>query len=310
VSDVIVGVAPTSVSTDEYSLAESERSGILGWIQRWIFGTWTATVGAVLLALLLFVVVFAPIVAPHDPLKQNVKSAYAPPFWMTGGSTEYLLGTDPLGRDLLSRIIFGFRTSLAISVSAVILAVVVGLAIGLLSGYFGGWADAFLMRVTEVQMALPFIVLAVAILSLTTPNYWTLTLVLSLAAWPIYARVVRSITMVEKDADYIMFARSLGASHGRIIVNYILRNFWLSLLILSTLDVATIIIFEAVLGFLGLGVPPPTPSLGNIMADGKNYMVNAWWISTMPGIAIVYILLALNLLGLGLQEKLDPRIRH
>lgn len=216
----------------------------------------------------------------------------------------HLLGTDQLGRDMLLRIAAGLRTSFAIGFSAVALALVVGIGIGLLSGYFGGWTDTVLMRLTDVQMALPFIVLAVAILSVAQPGYASLTLVLSLAAWPSYARVTRSTTQVERKADHVQAATALGAGTGRILLRYLLPPIAGSALVLSILDVAAMIIYESTLGFIAIGVPPDTPSLGSIMADGKNYIATSWWITGMPGLVILVTILGLNLLAIGLRQTL------
>jgi peptide/nickel transport system permease protein len=193
----------------------------------------------------------------------------------------------------------------------VALAVIVGVGIGTLAGYFAGIADALLMRLTDIQMAFPFIILAISILSVTTPGILVLIVVLSLAAWPTYARVMRSIVLVDAQADYVLVARSIGASHARIIVQYLLRNVFLTVLILSTLDIATMIVLEALLSFLGLGIQPPTPSLGVVMADGRNYLaIGDWWITTMPGVMILFALLGMNLFGDALQSRLDPRLRR
>lgn len=216
----------------------------------------------------------------------------------------HILGTDQLGRDLLIRISAGLRTSFAIGFSAVALALVVGIGIGLVSGYFGGWIDTILMRFTDVQMALPFIVLAVAILSVAQPGYASLTLVLSLSAWPSYARVTRSVTQVERRADHVQAALALGAGSGRILLRYLLPPIAGSALILSILDVAAMIIYESTLGFIAIGVPPGTPSLGSIMADGKIYISTAWWVTGMPGLVILVTILGLNLIAIGLRQSL------
>jgi peptide/nickel transport system permease protein len=193
----------------------------------------------------------------------------------------------------------------------VILAAALGVAVGAIAGYFGRLTDTLLMRLTDVQMAFPFIILAIAILSVTRPGPFVLIVVLSLSAWPIYARMVRSIAMVDSQSEYVLAARAMGASHSRILVRYLLRNLLLSVAVLSTLDIATMIVLEALLSFLGLGIQPPTPSLGSIMADGREYLsLGVWWITTLPGFAILITLFGLNLMGDGLQSKLDPRLRR
>jgi peptide/nickel transport system permease protein len=266
--------------------------------------------GAVLVAIVLVLAVGAPLFSLHDPQQQDVAHNLLPPVFQ-GGSWSHPLGTDALGRDLWARIVYGLRTSLLVSVPAVVLGACIGMAVGLLAGYFGGWVDTVLMRLTDVQMAFPFIILAIAILSVTQPGPGVLIVVLSLSTWPTYARVIRSLVMVDGQSEYVLAARSMGAGHLRIIVRYLLRNLWLSVAVLSTLDVATLIILEALLSFLGLGIQPPTPSLGNVMADGKGYLaLGQWWLTTLPGVMILITLLGLNLMGDGLQSRLDPRLRR
>jgi peptide/nickel transport system permease protein len=271
----------------------------------------SAIIGAVLVAVVLILAIAAPLAAIHNPQTQDVRNATKPPAFLAGGNWDHPLGTDALGRDLWARIVYGLRTSLVISVLAVMLAVLVGMTVGVVAGYFGGIAETALMRLTDVQMAFPFIILAIAILSVTKPGPLVLVLVLSLASWPIYARVIRTLVIVDSQADYVLVAKAMGASHWRVIGRYLLRNLLLGVVIMSTLDIATIIVLEALLGFIGLGIQPPTPSLGNIMADGKGYLpLGKWWITTLPGVAILITLLGLNLLGDALQSKLDPLLRR
>ena len=224
---------------------------------------------------------------------------------------KFVLGTDQLGRDLLSRMIFGIRTSLIIGITAVILAISIGVAVGLLSGFFSpGIVDTVLMRITDIQLAFPFIVLAISILTLVRPTPIIIIGVLSLAAWPMYARVIRSIIITEKEADYVTAARVLGASNSRLVVNYIARNVIPPVFIVGTIDIATMIVFESLLSFIQLGVQPPGISLGNIMADGKNYIAMAWWITGLPGFAILFTVLGFNLIGDAMQKYIDPKLRR
>jgi len=270
-------------------------------------------VGLVLVTIALVCAVFSPWVAPHNPYQQDVKIRLAPPFWTGGAKYQpgYVLGTDQLGRDLLSRMIFGIRTSLIIGITSVFLAISIGLTVGLFSGFFSpGLPDSILMRITDVQLALPFIVLAIAILSLVKPTPLIIICVLSLAAWPMYARVVRSIIITEKEADYVTAARVQGASNLRIIVNYFARNVVAPVFIVGTIDIATMIVFEALLSFIQLGIQPPEISLGNIMADGKNYIATAPWITGLPGLAIMFTVLGFNLMGDTLQNYIDPKLRR
>jgi len=271
------------------------------------------TLGLTLVTIAIVCAVFAPWVAPHDPLHQDVKNRVAPPFWVGGEKyrTEYVLGTDYVGRDSLSRIIFGIRTSLIISIAAVALAITIGVLIGLLSGFSSpGLLDSILMRITDIQLAFPFIVLALCVLTLVTPEPAIIIVVLSLAAWPMYARVIRSIIITEKEADYVTAARVQGASAARLVFNYIARNAIPPVFIVATIDIATMCVFEALLSFIQLGVQPPGISLGNIMADGKNYIAMAWWITALPGFAILFTVLGFNLVGDALQKYIDPKLRR
>ena len=285
----------------------AKSSGIFLWRNK------SFSVGLILIMIALTCCLFAPWLAPHDPTEQNVKSRLAPPFWVGGEDyqPQYILGTDQVGRDLLSRIIFGIRTSLIISFSAVAVAVLIGVTVGLLAGFFSpGWIDSVLMRITDVQLAFPFIVLAISILTLVRPSIPLIIVVLSLAAWPLYARVIRAIIITEKNADYVTAAQAMGASDRRVIINYIARNVIPPVFIVATIDIATMAVFEALLSFIQLGVQPPGISLGNIMADGKNYIAMAWWITGLPGFAILFAVLGFNLVGDSLQSYIDPRLRR
>ncbi len=293
----------------ESSSAPPAAPGGLGEILHSIWTNKGATVGAILSALLIFTAIAADIVSPHEPMRQNPAMKLSPPFFMDGQRPQFFLGTDAIGRDMLSRLIHGLRISLLVSFSAVILAVMIGVLVGLFAGYFGGWLDAVLMRITDIQLGIPFVVLALAILATLKPSIPVIIVVLSLSAWPIYARVIRATVLAEKGADYVLAARALGATPTRIIFNYISRNILPPILIVGTIDIATMVIWEALLGFIGIGIQPPTPSWGNIMADGKQYILTAWWIAVLPGVAIFITLFSLNLLGDSLQKYIDPRLR-
>jgi peptide/nickel transport system permease protein len=300
------------MATAQLDVAEqrtSERVPVSGKVVG-VFPNWTAFIGATMILVVLIVAVFCPLLAPYDPEAQNVKEAFLPPMWQEGGTSSHVLGTDALGRDLLSRIMYGLRTSLAISVSSVAILLIIGVTVGMLAGYYGGGVlDTLLMRVTDVQMALPFIVLAITILAVLEPTVPVLIFVLALVQWPLYARVIRGIVLIEREADYVLAAKAMGASDLRILSRYLLRNILVAVLILSTLDMATLMIGEATLSFIGLGVQPPTPSLGNIMADGRLKLALYWWITTLPGGVIFFTILGLNLFGDGMQMILDPKLR-
>lgn len=269
-------------------------------------GSWLSPsiiIGAAITLATILVAVAAPLLAPFDPRDGDVNVANQPP-WLFGGTFDHLLGTDPLGRDLLSRVMYGVRTSLAVGLTSVVIAVVIGLIVGLVAGYFGRFLDAVLMRFTDIQLGFPFIVLAVTVLSVSRPKFLTVVIVLSLAAWPIYARVVRSVMLGEKGSDYVVAGRAFGAPHRRIIFKYVGQPLFRPLSGIVTFDIANMIIFEAMLGFLAIGLQAPTISLGNILADGKSYLFSGyWWTVTMPGIVILIILLGINLLADGIQQR-------
>lgn len=282
-----------------------------GWKKTAIF-LWenkTLTIGLVMLLAVLVCTVAAPLLTPYGPNDQDIRNRLKPGFWSAEGSPSHPLGTDGVGRDLWSRMVYSFRVSLFIGIGAVIITTAIGMTVALISGTFGGWVDALLMRITEVQMAFPFIVLALAILSVVSPTPLILLVVLSLSAWPFYARVIRSIIITEVQSDYVKAARVQGASTWRIVFNYVARNVAPPVFVVATIDIATMIVLEGLLSFLGIGVQPPTPSFGNIIADGKDYLNTAWWVSTFPGLAIVFIVFSFNLVGDTLHKHIDPTLR-
>ena len=264
-------------------------------------------VGGIIVLFFIFLTIFAPWLSPYDPLSMDIRHTFKPPCFIEKGTTAHILGTDELGRDLLSRLLYGMRLSFFISFCSVAIIVAIGSSVGILAGYFGGLTNTILMRLTDIQLAFPIIILAVAILSVLTPTVLTMILVLSLANWPVYARVTRGLAITERLKDYVAAAKVLGASSMRIILKYIVRNIGPSIIIVSILDLAGIVIWEAVLGFIGLSILPPTPTLGNIMGDGKNYMIMAWWISTLPGIIMFLLLFGLTLLADGLSAITGAR---
>lgn len=282
------------------------------WLSKAISFLWenkTLTIGLIMVLIVLICTFAAPLLTPFGPDDQDIMNRLRPGFWSPEGAPGHPLGTDGIGRDMLTRILYSFRVSLPIGLGAVAITVLIGLTVALVSGTFGGWIDAILMRLTEVQMAFPFIVLALAILSIRRPTPLILVGVLSLSAWPFYARVVRSIIITEVQSDYVKAARVQGASTWRIVFRYVARNVVPPVFVVATIDIATMIVLEGILSFLGIGVQPPTPSFGNIIADGKDYLNTAWWVSTFPGIAIVFIVFAVNLVGDTLHKYIDPTLR-
>lgn len=263
-------------------------------------------VGAVVLLSVVALAAAAPLVSPHDPLRQNIFERLKPPFWMEGGSTDYLLGTDALGRDVLSRIIYGARTSLTVGALAVLLGGAVGVALGLLAGYLQGPVDTVLGRLADIQQTLPFIVLILAVVAAVGPSKTNLILVLGIGSWVYYYRLVRGEVQSVRRRPYIEAAVAVGASKSRILLHHVLPNVLTSVIIAITLYVPHVILYEAALSFLGLGVPPPEPTWGRIIAEGREYVETAWWISVFPGLVLMATVLAVNTLGEWLRDHLDP----
>lgn len=266
-------------------------------------------IGATLLLVIVLVAMFAPAISPHDPLRQNIPDRLRPPAWSDGGLPEYLLGTDVLGRDVLSRIIHGSRISLIVGALAVLLGGAVGVTFGLVAGYFRGTMDAVLGRVADIQQTLPFIVLILAIVAALGPSLSNLILVLGLGSWVNYYRIVRGEVLAIREQTYVEAARALGCSTLRILLRHILPNVLPSVIITVTLFVPQIVLFEAALSFLGLGVPPPTPTWGSMIADGRGYIETAWWMSVFPGLVLMATVLAINMVGEWLRDYLDPMQR-
>src|SRR5918996_3673276 len=267
-----------------------------------------ALVGLIGFASIVLVALLAPVVAPHDPIEQDLSKSLRPPFWADGGSFNNPLGTDANGRDLASRLIYGARYSLAISIGAALIGSTLGLVTGLVAGYFGNWADSLLMRLGDVQLAFPFILLAIAILGISSDRSpLQLTLVMGIPGWIIYERVVRSRVLAERKKDYVSAARALGARNRRLLLSYVLPSVWQAVLVIALLDVGYLVIVESTLSFLGFGVPQPQPSWGSILAEGRQFMVVNPWLPLLPGAAILVTVLSINLVGDGLGDVLDPR---
>ena len=263
-------------------------------------GFWIGLI--VILSLLLLSLIY-PEVSSLNPMKMNVKEKFLPPLFMGEGWTwAHPLGTDQLGRDLLLRCLIGLRYSLLIGVSTVVLMFVVGCSLGIIAGFKGGWIDTIIMRITDAQLSIPMIILAIAILGVSRPSVLAIIIVLGLSGWPLYARVARSVTQAERGKEFVRAARVLGASDWRIILLLIAPNVLPPIAFVAVLDIARMMIFEAVLGFLGLGLQPPTPSFGTIIADGRKYLINAWWIATSPGAFLAVALTSINLVGAALER--------
>lgn len=270
----------------------------------------SALLGAGLLAAIVLTSVFFPAFYKVDPLAQELNARFTPPVWQEGGSWRHPLGTDNLGRDVLARILHGSRISLLVGLSAVLIAEFLGIILGLLSGYYGGLVDTVIMRVADIFMAYPFMLLTISIIAVLGPSLLNLILVLGLSDWVMYARTIRGSVLSLKEKAFVEAARAVGVSHPVIIMRHILPNVISPLLVLGTLRVANIIIWESGLSFLGMGTPPPAPTWGRMLAEGRVYIMDAWWLVTFPGLAIMGTILSINLLGDGLRDALDPRLRN
>lgn len=259
-------------------------------------------VASILFLALCLLTLLGPFVIDASATKITVADKFLPPVFMEGGRLPYLLGTDQLGRDLLLRSLVGLRNAFLIGVVSVVLMFVLGCAIGIYSGYRGGWTDVILMRITDVQMSIPVIILAITILGMSRPNPFTIVAVLVLSGWPIYARVARSVTLAERQKEYVRAARIIGASDLRIMVRHIAPSILPPIAFVAVLDVARMMIFEAIFGFIGIGIQPPTPTFGSIISGGTQYLLNAWWITIVPGCLLALSLGSLNLIG-GVLER-------
>jgi len=262
-----------------------------------------AIVGACIVTTFFFLAAFANFIAPFDPLDQDWRQVQRPP------SRVHLLGTDELGRDLLSRVIYGARISVTIGVISVSIGLVFGTAIGLASGYFGGWCDSLLMRLMDIMLAIPYVLLAIAIVAILGPGLWNTMIAIGIVTIPQFARIVRSSVLEVKATDYVEAAKALGASDVRIMLRHVLINCLSPIIVQSTLTMASAILNAAALGFLGLGAQPPTPEWGAMLSDGRTLLLVSPWIVTFPGIAIMLSVLGFNMLGDGLRDALDPRLR-
>lgn len=266
-------------------------------------------VAAVLMLLIVGVSAAAPWIAPYSPVEVDIRHRLAPPAWMDRGTPDHVLGTDQIGRDLLSRMIYGGRVSLLIGVSAVLVSSTIGVLLGLGAGYFGPRVDWTIMTLVNVMLTFPFVLLALAVIAVLGPSLVNMVIVLGVADWPLYARVIRAETMTLRERDFMTAARALGMSHLRIIFRQLLPNLVSVIVVIATLQVARVIILESFLSFLGLGVQPPTPAWGNMLGDGRVYMLNSWWIAAFPGLAIFITTLTINLMGNALRDWLDPHMK-
>jgi peptide/nickel transport system permease protein len=260
-------------------------------------------------AVLLGCAVFAPLLVQHDPYVGTLSNRLLPPAWLAGGDGAHPLGTDVLGRDILSRLLYGARVSLVVATLAVAWAAIVGSTIGIIAGFTGGWLDAVLMRIVDLAISLPMILIALLVGVLVGPSLANIVVIIGLVLWSQFARMARNETLRISKLAYIDLARTAGLSAFRIVVEHIVPNIAGPLIVLATLQIGAVIIMEASLSFLGVGVPPPAPAWGTMIAEGRSYVVSAWWICIFPGAAVMLTVVVANLLGDGLTEALDPARR-
>jgi ABC-type dipeptide/oligopeptide/nickel transport system permease subunit len=258
---------------------------------------------------IVFITLAAPWLAPYSPVEVDIKHRLGPPAWMEGGNRDHWLGTDQIGRDLLSRMIYGGRVSLLIGVTAVAISASIGVLLGLAAGYFGAKIDWIIMTLINITLTFPFVLLALAVIAVLGASLFNMVVVLGVAGWPIYARVIRAETMALREREFVVAGRALGMSHLRIIFGQIFPNLVSAITVVATLQVAQVIILESFLSFLGLGVQPPTPAWGNMLGEGRVYMLNSWWIAAFPGAAIFVTTLVINLMGNALRDWLDPHMK-
>ena len=260
-----------------------------------------------IVALYFLTVLLGPLMVPHDPFKSDLGKSLVPPAWQAGGSAQYLLGTDSMGRDILSRLIYGARTSMVVSVLALGICAPIGVLFGLASGYFGGKADTLIMRFTDLWMSMPAIIMAILIVGLLGPSKQTVIIVVGITGWIHYARIIRGEVLALREREFVQLARVAGCSSGRIIFSHIFPNVVNTLIILLTLDFGRVIIITATLSFLGLGIQPPSAAWGLMLAEGRQYITYAWWMSAFPGMAILFAVLGMNMTGDWLRDILDPK---
>jgi ABC-type dipeptide/oligopeptide/nickel transport system permease subunit len=258
---------------------------------------------------LLFVAVAiaAPLIAPHDPYKADLFRRLQPPFWLEGGEWAYLLGCDALGRDILSRIIFGARISIFVGAAVVGIATTIGILAGLAAGFLRGWVDVVISRLVDILLGFPYLIFAIGLMAMMGPGLHNIVLALVYKEWVIPCRVVRGETLAAREMEYVEAARAVGASNRYVMLREILPNILSPVIVVSTIRIANIIILEASLSFLGLGVQPPTASWGSMVADGRAFILAGWWVSTFPGVAILVLVLAINVASQGLRDAFDPK---
>ena len=264
----------------------------------------------ILMVVLVIPAIFAELIAPYDPVENSLRNRLLPPFWMEGGGFDHILGTDKVGRDILSRLIYGSRVSVVIAGISIVVGGLIGTSLGIIGGYFGGWVDSLIMRAVDISLSIPIILLGLVLVAALGPSKSTVIIVVVVLLWSRYARLARGETLAVRTQDYIARARVSGASHTRIMIHHVFPNIFNSIVVLATLQVGFVIILEATLSFLGAGIPRPIPAWGLMVADGRALVVAAWWLAFFPGFAIMLVVLSMNLLGDWLRDKFDPKQRQ
>jgi dipeptide transport system permease protein len=269
-----------------------------------------AVIGLAVFALLVVAAILAPFLAPYSPIVQYRDAVLVPPSWAEGGRSEFLLGTDQVGRDILSRLLYGARFSLFIGIVVVTASLTTGIVLGLISGYFRGWVDTVIMRLMDVILAFPSLLLALVLVAVLGPGLTNAMLAIALVYQPHFVRLTRASVMAEKTRDYVVSARVAGAGPIRLMLRTILPNCLGPLIVQATLSFSTAVLDAAALGFLGMGAQPPTPEWGTMLAEAREFILRAWWVVTLPGLAILITVLAINLIGDGLRDALDPKLKR
>lgn len=295
----------TSISQPTQSQpSRRSRLGLPPWLKQ---TTIAVKLSLVVLILITLAVSFAGAIAPHNPTTMNLRSRLAPPVWQ-GGTREFSVGTDATGRDLLSRILHGGQVSLLVGGIATVIGLILGTFLGIVSGYSRSWLDQFIMYLVDVQLSLPYLLLAVAVALVLGTSLTVLIFLAALATWPVYTRVVRGVVLSLREREFVLASRAIGATNSHIMLHHLLPNLVAPILVLATLSIGRIILLESGLSFLGIGVQPPTPSWGNMINEGREYLSTAWWLATMPGVALVLLTMAVGTLGDWLRDLMDVTI--
>lgn len=299
---------PSLIGEETTYLQQEKKSYLTPWIKL-LFQSKTGTLGFIIVIFVFIVALFASQLAPYSPSETNPAMIHTPPAWLDGGSMNHILGTDNLGRDILSRIVYGSQVSLLVGLASVVVAGLIGVTLGLIAGFYGGFLDNFIMRIVDSFLAIPGILFILVFITAFGPGVFTLIFVIGVTNWVQYARLIRGEVLSLKEREFVKAARSIGVSNRKIIMKHLLPNVYSTFIVLGTLSVATAIIIEASLSFLGLGIQPPTVSWGGMLSEGRDYLATSWWMATFPGIAISITVLGIIFLGDWLRDTLDPRLQ-